>query len=433
MKQLHWLGLLGVLIAPNVWCMTLQDAVQSALSYEPQLKISDLRVGRAEAELQHAERRYGLNVSVEGRLGVGQVDNPPNYSPLFSIDESFRRTRSLMLKFDYPLYTAGRERLGIELAKTQIAAQSQALSAQQSTTVLQTVQAYSEVLKQEAIRTLKLNVQSTLQRSFSDAQKRLNAGVITRADLAKIEAQLAQAQADTMRSEAQLKISQTRFYQLTGQAADHLETPIELPPIPGSIDDIVYSIEQHPALQQARLEAQSAQKQYRLSKLELKPSIGLTGRAGMQYEEKDGESKGYLVGLQFNVPLYDSGLNKANRQKATVDVALASQKMNALQQSLQQQAQTTYLQLQAVRQNKRALDQAIQSATIALQFTKRELEFGTKTSSDVLNAEQSLLDVKTQKILNQQDELVLTYQLLDQMGRLSSVFTVASNDAPPMP
>lgn len=170
MKQLHWLGLLGVLIAPNVWCMTLQDAVQSALSYEPQLKISDLRVGRAEAELQQAERRYGLNVSVEGRLGVGQVDNPPNYSPLFSIDESFRRTRSLMLKFDYPLYTAGRERLGIELAKTQIAAQSQALSAQQSTTVLQTVQAYSEVLKQEAIRTLKLNVQSTLQRSFSDAQ-----------------------------------------------------------------------------------------------------------------------------------------------------------------------------------------------------------------------------------------------------------------------
>ena len=83
--------------------------------------------------------------------------------------------------------------------------------------------------------------------------------MITRADLAKIEAQLAQAQADTMRSEAQLKISQTRFYQLTGQAADHLETPIELPPIPGSIDDIVYSIEQHPALQQARLDAQSAQ------------------------------------------------------------------------------------------------------------------------------------------------------------------------------
>ncbi len=207
------------------------------------------------------------------------------------------------------------------MAKTQIAAQSQALSAQQSTTVLQTVQAYSEVLKQEAIRTLKLNVQSTLQRSFSDAQKRLNAGVITRADLAKIEAQLAQAKADTMRSEAQLKISQTRFYQLTGQAADHLETPIELPPIPGSIDDIAYSIEQHPTLQQARLDAQSAQKQYRLSKLELKPSIGLTGRAGMQYEEKDGESKGYLVGLQFNVPLYDSGLNKANRQKATVDVA----------------------------------------------------------------------------------------------------------------
>lgn len=82
-----------------------------------------------------------------------------------------------------------------------------------------------------------------------------------------------------------------------------------------------------------------------------------------------------------------------------------------------------------MRQNKRALEQAINAASIALQFMKREQEFGTKTTTDVLNAEQSLLDVQTQKISNQQDEVVLTYQLLDQMGRLSALFPINTHDS----
>ncbi|MDQ1209194.1 outer membrane protein [Acinetobacter baylyi] len=429
MKQLHWFSLVGLLVSPALWGMTLDEAVQHALTYEPQLKINDLQVGRAEAELQQAQHRYGLNVSVEGQLGVGQINNPPTYSPLFSIDERFRNTRSLMLKFDYPLYTAGRERIGIEMAHMQVAAQSQAFTNQQSATVLQTVQAYTDVLRQQAVLKLKNKVQANLQQSLSDAQKRLNAGVITRADLAQIQAQLAQSQADSVRAESQLSISQTRFYQLTGLTAQVLDTPQDLPAIPGNVDDVIYAIEQHPSLQQARFEQQVAEKQYRLSKLELRPSIGLTGRVGTQHEIKDGESKGYLVGLKVDVPIYDNGLNKANRQKANVELELATQKINALQQALTQQAQATYFQIQAVRQNKRALEQAINAASIALQFMKREQEFGTKTTTDVLNAEQSLLDVQTQKISNQQDEVVLTYQLLDQMGRLSALFPINTHDS----
>jgi outer membrane protein TolC len=39
------------------------------------------------------------------------------------------------------------------------------------------------------------------------------------------------------------------------------------------------------------------------------------------------ESNNYMVGVQLNVPLYDDGLNRANINKAQVDIELANQKI----------------------------------------------------------------------------------------------------------
>ena len=65
----------------------------------------------------------------------------------------------------------------------------------------------------------------------------------------------------------------------------------------------------------------------------------------------------------------------------------------------------------------------VNSASIALDYIRKELEFGTKTTYDLLTAEQKLADVKTQQIVNNQDEILLTYQLLEQMGRLDTALS----------
>jgi outer membrane protein TolC len=192
------------------------------------------------------------------------------------------------------------------------------------------------------------------------------------------------------------------------------------------VDDILSKTKNHPALIQAKYEKQAAEKQYALTKRELWPTVMLTSKLGTQHAATNigSESNNYMVGVQLNVPLYDDGLNRANINKAQVDIELANQKIKSLELDLNQRIRTTYAQLQTIRQNKDALQNAIDAASIAFVYTRKEFELGTKTTFDLLNTEQKLLDVQTQKTVNQQDEVVFVYQLLDQMGNLNDLVSV---------
>ncbi|WP_433848195.1 TolC family protein [Acinetobacter proteolyticus] len=412
---------MGLLLASSlVDAMTLDDALSASLRHESQLEVSRLSVNQSTAMLEQAKQRDGLKVNLVGQLDYERVETP---TKVMFPTEGNRKGRSLQLQMDYPIYTSGRHRLGIDVAKNQLSAQSLGLSDQRSETILNTVMVYTDVLKKKAILDLRKKTMSNLQRSLYESQRRFDVGMITRADLAQVLAQVAQGQADITQAQSNLTVSEAQFSQITGLSADNLSPVKRLPEISNSLDDILAQTKSHPALLRAKYEKQAAEKQYALTKRELWPTVMLTSRAGAQHEASyiGSESNNYMVGVQLNVPLYDDGLNRANTRKAQADVDLANQKIRSLELDLNQRTRTTYAQLQTIRQNKDALQNAIDAASIAFVYTRKEFELGTKTTFDLLNTEQKLLDVQTQKTVNEQDEIVFVYQLLDQMGHLNDL------------
>lgn len=418
LKLLFFMGSLS--IAPTSFALTLDQAIDAALAYESQLKLSQLNLAQGQVMLQQAKQQYGLNVNLVGQYGHEKVVTPQGvYVPT----EGSRNFHGAELQFDYPLYTFGRYPTGVNAAKMQLAAREQAVSGQSSDTILQTVKVYCNVLKQQALLDLKIQMRANLKQSLYEAERRFKVGMITRADLAQVQAQYAQGIADVVSVQSNLKIAQTQFNLVTGQVAQDLKQIANLPTIPANVETALGQLEQHPLLRQAQYEQQAAQQQYRLSKLELKPMLMLNSRAGVQdqLETLNSKSENYSVSAQLKIPLFDDGLNRANRLKALTDVDLAKQKAQTLKQNLQQDIQTSYAQLEAIRQNRLAIQETVQSATVALQYIKKEQEVGTKTTFDELTAEQTLFDMQTQQVLNDQDEVVLVYQLLDQMGGLNAV------------
>ena len=129
----------------------------------------------------------------------------------------------------------------------------------------------------------------------------------------------------------------------------------------------------------------------------------------------------YGVNLKATIPLLDGGLSTANRQREQVQVDLAREKINGLQQNLEQRVRQDYAQLSSSQMQVSALDQTIVAAQLALDTISREIELGTRTTFDLLSAERTLQDAQTQKILNQQDQVVAAYQLLADTGRLNQV------------
>lgn len=404
----------------SVNAMTLDDAFSASLRHESQLELSRLSVNQSTAILNQATQRDGLKVNLVGQLDYEKIETP---TMVMFPTEGNRKGRSLQLQMDYPVYTSGRHRLGVEVAKNQLSARNEALSDQRSETILNTVMVYTDVLKKKAILELRKKTMSNLQRSLYESQRRFDVGMITRADLAQVLAQVAQGQADITQAQSNLTISEAQFYQITGTAPDGLVAINQLPSIANNVDELLSKTKNHPALIQAKFEKQAAEKQYALTKRELWPTVMLTSKLAAQHEATNigSESNNYMVGVQLNVPLYDDGLNRANINKAQVDIELANQKIKSLELDLNQRIRTTYAQLQTIRQNKDALQNAIDAASIAFVYTRKEFELGTKTTFDLLNTEQKLLDVQTQKTVNQQDEVVFVYQLLDQIGSLNDL------------
>ncbi|MBJ8471004.1 RND transporter [Acinetobacter pittii] len=400
--------------------MTLDEALSASLRHESQLEVSRLSVNQSTAMLEQAKQRNGLKVNLVGQLDYERINTP---SHVLFPTEGNRKGRSLQLQADYPIYTSGRHRLGIDVAESQLSAQNQGLSDQRSETILNTVMVYTDVLKKKAILELRQKTMANLQRSLYESKRRFDVGMITRADLAQVLAQVAQGQADITQAQSNLTVSEAQFYQVTGVMPENLAAIKHLPSIPASLDEILAQTKNHPALMRSKYEKQAAEKQYALTKRELWPTVMLTSRAGKQDEASyiGSESNNYMVGVQLNVPLYDDGLNRANVKKAQADIDLANQKTRSLELDLNKRTRTTYAQLQTIRQNKEALANAIEAASIAFVYTRKEFDVGTKTTFDLLNTEQKLLDVQTQKTVNDQDEVVFVYQLLDQMGRLNSL------------
>lgn len=420
-SKYRYLVYLSLCCATNsVNAMTLDDAFSASLRHESQLELSRLSVNQSTAILNQATQRDGLKVNLVGQLDYEKIETP---TMVMFPTEGNRKGRSLQLQMDYPVYTSGRHRLGVEVAKNQLSARNEALSDQRSETILNTVMVYTDVLKKKAILELRKKTMSNLQRSLYESQRRFDVGMITRADLAQVLAQVAQGQADITQAQSNLTISEAQFYQITGAAPDGLVAINQLPSIANNVDELLSKTKNHPALIQAKFEKQAAEKQYALTKRELWPTVMLTSKLGAQHEATNigSESNNYMVGVQLNLPLYDDGLNRANINKAQVDIELANQKIKSLELDLNQRIRTTYAQLQTIRQNKDALQNAIDAASIAFVYTRKEFELGTKTTFDLLNTEQKLLDVQTQKTVNQQDEVVFVYQLLDQIGSLNDL------------
>jgi outer membrane protein len=90
------------------------------------------------------------------------------------------------------------------------------------------------------------------------------------------------------------------------------------------------------------------------------------------------------------------------------------------QQSVQQQVGNAFALLQVARASRQASDQQIAAARVAFEGVREEATLGSRTTLDVLNAEQELLDAEANRIAAQSDEVVASYSLLAAMGLLTA-------------
>ena len=413
---------------------TLQEALDLAFQTNPALEAQRADVGVAREQLNQARGARAPNVNLSAGAGYESLDS--NQPIAFNVGD--RPVANVQLEASIPVYTGGRIDAGIEQAQAGILAADAQFDGAAQDLILNVVTAYVDVLRdREAIR-IRANSVALLEEQLRAATDRFDVGFATRTDVKQAEARLEGARASYAGAEAQLEASLSIYELFVGQGAGDLVAVSDGPPIPASFEaSLETALADNPDLKALRQAERAAEQAVRSAKGETRPSLSIVGTASAQ-ETFDIEATAISptmgiitlppdnyrdtslsVFARGSVPLFQGGVLQSRIRAARLERNQARlQTINAERQVTASVAQAWYGNI-AAEQAITASERQVEAAEIAYEGAQEELSVGTRTTLDVLDQEQQLLEARLGLINAERDAFVAAHQLLRAMGQLS--------------
>ncbi len=326
------------------------------------------------------------------------------------------------LSAELVLYQGNRRKLGIDAAKEAVlSARGDLLSAEQ-TVLLRAAVAFLSIREAAETLGLRQNNVRVIRQEVRAANDRFDVGEVTRTDVALAEARLAAAVAALAAAEGNLIVAGEEFHAAVGRDPGKLVTPSKLPSLPSSVEDAkTQAVRRHPDMIAAQHSVAVAELNVLIAEGAMKPTLSVTGSYGVTNEFDNGDfSRGGTVALQGSGPIYRGGeLSSLVRQAlARRDQARAG--LHVVRLSIEQGVGNAYAQLRVARANKSSFQEQVRAAQTAFQGVREEAKLGARTTLDVLDAEQELLDARANLIAAEVAEFQAAYQVLAAIGLMTA-------------
>jgi outer membrane protein len=403
-------------IANQASAQSLPDALVSAYLNSPELAAAraDVKVFSERA----VQARAGGRVRVEGQLSAeavtrtspGPGQNFPNFPT------------SISLNAVQPLYTGGQVENATEAAETRITAQEALLIATEERVLLDAVTAYASVLwGQEQVSISRNNVR-VLSEQLRAAGERFEVGEVTRTDVEQARARRAAASSRLAASVGALANAREDYLRIVGEYPAELKPMPPLPDLPADQDQAVaIALRDDPGVLASRLERDATGSDVRAAIGALLPQISLQGTLSSNETFSDGLSgpETAAVGIFVTVPLYTGGFNYSNVREAQAVADRASADINNALRVAVSNTGNSWADLMVARASIRASRLEVSAARLAFEGVREEAKVGSRTTLDVLDAEQEVLEANSRLVTARRDEYIAAYSLLASIGKLT--------------
>jgi outer membrane protein len=427
-------ALAAVLPAPAL-ADTLREALEAAYRTNPTLNAA------------RAQQR-GLDETVP----IQKADGRPNASAsvqyvefIKSSSTSFiapKRQLGVGVDLGVPLYSGGAVKNGIKGAETRVQAGQADLRGTESAIFTQVVAAYMDVIRGEALVALNANQTEVLGVSVRATGDRFEIGDLTRTDVAQSQARLALAQGNLQSARANLIGARENYIELTGLAPDNLQPPPPLPGLPASVDDAVATaLDNNPDLIAARERAKASGYDIKVAGAGRLPRVSVfTGGDYNNYLGTLGSpapgvsvnqsSTALQAGVSVSIPLFQGGRPAALQRQAQARSAAALENVIGAERDVIAQVRSAWSSWQAATAIIVSNQTAVDAATLSLEGVRAENTVGNRTILDILNAEQELVNARTQLITARRNAYVAGFSLLAAMGRAEARDLGLGDDGP---
>jgi outer membrane protein len=323
---------------------------------------------------------------------------------------------------DLLLYDGGGSKLGIQAAKETVLATRDTLLAVEQDILFRAVAAYVNVLLQQENVDLRENNVRVLMEEQRAAQDRFDVGEVTRTDVALAESRVAASRSELAQARGALVDARAEYMNAVGRDPGIIERRPPLPTAPASLTEAqALAARNHPDIQSAQRQVSAADLNVRRAETALGPTARI--RADVGFDERFGETdynRNASIGVTMSQPIYRGGaLGSGIRSaRATRDATRAN--LITVQRNIAQEVANAFVRLETARATIVATDERVRAAQVAFDGVREEATLGARTTLDVLQSEQELLDALTSQLSARAEFAVASYQLLSAQGLLTA-------------
>lgn len=317
------------------------------------------------------------------------------------------------------LFDFGASKMGREVAKENVLSTRDALRGVEQSVLLRAVAAFMSVNGDASILKLRESNVNLIEQELQAARDRFEVGEITRTDVAQAEARLASSKSLLAAARGSLDMSREEYRAAIGHYPGALESPPALPKTASSLEAArQIARTNHPDIAQAQHSVRVADMNVELAKAALKPKLSASANAGIA----QGGTNSSSVGVALSGPIYRGGGIASSMRRAEAQRDAVRAGLLLAGQGIDQNVGNAWSQLNVAEAGLTASEEQIRASRVAFSGVREEASLGARTTLDVLNAEQELLDAQAAQISAQSNRYVAVYNLLAAMGLLNTQY-----------
>ena len=424
-------ALLVVCMGPTpVLADTIEAALVRAYQNNPQLNAQRAQVRITDENVPQALSGYRPKVAVTASAGFQYTDSLSTQGgDLNSLVKTpiagGNAPRSVGATLTQTLFNGQQTANRTRAAEGQVSGAREALRVLEQSVLLSGATIYMDYLRDSAIVEVQKSNVRVLEQTLKQTRDRFNVGEVTRTDVAQSEAQLAAGKTQLLTAEANLTTTRSNFRRIIGNEPQALApgSPVDRF-LPGTLPAAVeLGLTENPNVTASMFGIDVSYLQVKVAEGALLPTVTFQAAVQQSYEQSliQYRSFGASAITQLSVPIYQGGGEYSLIRQSKETLAQQRLALEQVRDQTRANVVTAWGQLVAGKAQVASAQSQVQASEIALNGVREEAKAGQRTTLDVLNAQQALVNARVALVTAQHDRVVASYSVLNTVGRLSPV------------
>jgi len=407
---------------------TIEAALVRAYQSNPQLNAQRAQVRSTDENVPQALSGYRPKVAVTASAGYQYTDVNSTFggSPTQIVRSEVHGTnppRAAGLTVTQTLFNGNQTANKTRAAESQVSGAREGLRVLEQSVLLSASTIYMDELRDAAIVEVQKSNVRVLDQTLKQTRDRFNVGEVTRTDVAQSEAQLAAGKTQLLAAEATLTTTRANFRRIIGNE------PVNLAPgspvdryLPATLPSAVeLSLVENPNVTAAMYGIDVNFLQVKINEGALLPVVTVQASVQQAYEQslQVYRSFGASAIAQVSVPIYQGGAEYSLIRQSKETLAQQRLVLEQTRDQTRANTVTAWGQLVAGKAQVASAQAQVTASEIALNGVREEAKAGQRTTLDVLNAQQALVNARVALVTAQHDRVVASYGVLSAIGRLS--------------